>query len=149
MAKRDKYHPDYRKLYPGVKISPEVMKTLKQSDRKMEYMEVDLKQGPFQRETAEFARCREDSLERLIDEEGMEFVSSGLSPEETAIRNDEKSRLRRALLMLEAEEFALIWALYFVGLSEAEYAKHMGVSQKTISNRWVKIAKKLKNQLKF
>ena len=35
MAKRDKYNPDYKELYPGEKISPEVLKVLKQSDRKM------------------------------------------------------------------------------------------------------------------
>lgn len=26
MAKRDKYHPDYKKLYPSEEIAPEVMK---------------------------------------------------------------------------------------------------------------------------
>ena len=45
MAKRDKSHPDYTKLYPGAEIAPEVAQLLKRSDRKMEYMEVDLKRG--------------------------------------------------------------------------------------------------------
>ena len=43
MSKRDKYAPDYGKLYPGVQISPEVMRVLTGSDRKMKYCEYDLK----------------------------------------------------------------------------------------------------------
>ena len=38
MAKRDKYHPDYKKMYPGEDITPTVLSVLKQSDRKMKYM---------------------------------------------------------------------------------------------------------------
>ena len=52
MAKRDKYHPNYKKLYPSEEIAPEVMKLLKRSDRKMEHMEVDLKQGVFRQESS-------------------------------------------------------------------------------------------------
>lgn len=37
MAKRDKYHPDYKKMYPGEDITPTVLSVLKQSDRKMKY----------------------------------------------------------------------------------------------------------------
>ena len=37
-----KYHPDYRALYPGVDISDEVIKALRESDRKIEYMEYEL-----------------------------------------------------------------------------------------------------------
>ena len=43
MAKHDKYHPDYSKLYPGIESRPEILAVLKQSDRKMKYIEVDLK----------------------------------------------------------------------------------------------------------
>ena len=28
MAKRDKYHPDYKKMYPGEDITPTVLHTL-------------------------------------------------------------------------------------------------------------------------
>ena len=47
MSSRDKYHPNYKELYPGIQNRPEILDTLKKSDRKMEYMEVDLKRGTF------------------------------------------------------------------------------------------------------
>ena len=40
MSKRDKYAPDYNKLYPGVEITPEVKRVLTGSDRKMKYCEL-------------------------------------------------------------------------------------------------------------
>ena len=43
MSKKDKYLIDYKKLYPGVDIPPEVLDVLKNSDRKMMYVELDLK----------------------------------------------------------------------------------------------------------
>ena len=79
MANRDQYNPDYEKLYPGAKITPEVAKALQQSDRKMKYMEVEIKHGVFRQDldakTAQFTLAREDSLERLFYDESMEFVS--------------------------------------------------------------------------
>lgn len=43
MKKRDAYHPDYLKIYPCLKERPDVLKFLKQCDRKQEYLEYDLK----------------------------------------------------------------------------------------------------------
>ena len=68
MAKRDKYHPDYQKLYPGVDLDAEVMRVLMQSDRKMRYLEVDIKRGKYLQDSAVFVPTREDSLDRLQDE---------------------------------------------------------------------------------
>ena len=73
MAKRDKYHPDYQKLYPGVDLDAEVMRVLMQSDRKMRYLEVDIKRGKYLQDSAVFVSTREDSLDRLQDEERMVF----------------------------------------------------------------------------
>lgn len=39
MPKSRKYYPDYSKLYPGVDIPANVLSALRQSDRKMKYME--------------------------------------------------------------------------------------------------------------
>ena len=148
MAKRDKYHPDYKKLYPGEEIAPEVMKLLKRSDRKMEYMEVDLKQGVFRQEsstqTAVFIPSREDSLERLQEEDKEEFTSTAHSPEEIAVHNDELDRLHRAMEMLDSEEYELIHALYYEGISEATLAQLAGITQQGISWRLKKILAKIK-----
>jgi len=149
MSIRDQYHPDYRKLYPGVEISPVVMTVLKRSDRKMEYMEVDLKLGAFQRGSAEFSCCREDSLERMVGEEGMEFATAGPSPEEIVIRNEEVDKLCEALKRLSPDEYELIHALFFERIPEHELAKQAGITQQGISWRLRRTLEKLKNLIKI
>lgn len=148
MANRDQYNPDYEKLYPGAEISPEVVKVLKQSDRKMKYLEVEIKHGVFRQDldakTAQFTPAREDSLERLFYDESVEFVSHAPTPEEIAIHNDAVGRLRKALAMLSSDEQALIKALFEDDLSERQYAKQLGLSQKAVNKRWHKIREKLK-----
>ena len=152
MAKRDKYHPDYKKLYPGEDITPTVLSVLKQSDRKMKYMEVELKQGTFHQDpatqTAVFVPSREDSLERLQEEDKAEFPSTTLSPEDEAVHNDELDRLRKARTMLLPDEQALVKALFDDGMSEREYAKMLGISQKAVNKRWHKVRAKLKKFMK-
>lgn len=39
----DPYRVDYLKIYPCLKERPDVLEVLKKSDRKMKYIEVDLK----------------------------------------------------------------------------------------------------------
>ena len=149
MAIRDKYHPDYRKKYPGVKISPDVMRVLRESDRQLKYMEFDLKLEQFSHDQekgrATFRPSREDSIERLRDEEDADFPSQDASPEETAIRNDEITRLYRALGMLLPEERALVYALFFEGKTEKELAGRLGLTQQGVSWRLILILRKLKN----
>ncbi len=151
MGKRDQYNPDYEKLYPGVEITPEIAKVLKQSDRKMKYMEVEIKHGAFRLDpdmrTAAFTPTREDSLDRLLDEERIDFVSAIPSPEETAVHNDEIDRLCTALKKLTPDEYALIHALFFEGISERAYAARTGKHYMTIHNRKVRIQEKLKKHL--
>lgn len=78
MSKRDKYAPDYSKLYPGVEISPEVRRVLTGSDRKMKYCEFDLKTEQVRkcRETGKrkIYPAREDSLDRLIDDNDEQYA---------------------------------------------------------------------------
>ena len=147
MAKRDKYHPDYQKLYPGVEISSEVKKVLLQSDRKMRYLEVEIKHGTFKKDSAAFLPTREDSLDRLIDDEKVDFPSTVSTPEEIAIHNDEIQRLSKALKGLNPTEYKLIHALYFEGLTERAYATRTGEPYMTIHNRKARIQKKLKKLL--
>lgn len=66
----DPYRVDYLKIYPCLKERPDVLEVLKKSDRKMKYMEVDLK-SEQRRKNAEngaesYIPSKEDSLERLV-----------------------------------------------------------------------------------
>ena len=148
MAKGDRYHPDYRKIYADVKISPEVLKALKQSDRKMEYMEVDLKQGRNRRYKGtgfkKNNRGKEISLDMFFDDNMVEFASQELTPEDIIICCDEIRRLRKALALLKPEEYSLIQAIYYKGISEKALGKEKGISQQGISKQRIRILKKLR-----
>ena len=152
MSIRDKYHPDYRKLYPGVTISAEVMRVLRQSDRELKYMEVDLKLEQFYRDRNTgkpiFRPSREDSMERLMEEENTSFPAFDVSPEETVIHTEEIRRLRQAMKMILPEERALIFALFFEGKTEKEVAKRLGLTQQGVSWRLSAILKKLRFYMK-
>ena len=75
-------------------------------------MEVELKQGVFRQDpvtqTSVFVPSREDSLERLQEEDKAEFISTSPSPEEIAVHNDELDRLRKARTLLLPDEQALV-----------------------------------------
>lgn len=72
MKKRDAYHPDYLKIYPCLKDRPDILKFLRQCDRKQEYLEYDLKVNRIRKsertmETVVMPQ-KEDSYERLLEE---------------------------------------------------------------------------------
>lgn len=147
MAKYDQYYPNYEKLYPGVKLTPEVLACLRTTDRKMKYVEVDLKAEQYipDPKTGETIRLpsREDSYERLLEED-RQFPMDELSPEAETIHADELRRLRLCMALLSNYEQRLISALYFEGLSERELACRTNTHYMTLHCRKVKILKKLK-----
>ena len=147
MLRYGKYHPNYKRLYPGLEIRTEILSVLKKSDRKMQYMEVELKRETFkqnqEKQLASFSPSREDSFDRLTEEQG-EFPSDELSVEETAIHTDELERLRQTLEQLEPQERALIEALFFQGVSIRSYAKEQSLAPMTIQNRKNRILAKMK-----
>ena len=149
MAKSNPYHPDYKKVYAGTYISPEVMKVLKQSDRKMEYMEVDIKRGRKKRRRGKplenYDHGKEISFDKFFEDSMVEFVSPELSPEEIAIYRDEIMRLRKALSALKTDEFALVQAIFFERASESALGDEKGISQQGVSKNLKKVLRKLKN----
>ena len=146
MAKNDQYHPDYMKLYPGIEERPDVLRVLKKTDRKMEYMEVDLKTETFvydaDKEIARLLPSREDSYDRLVSED-KQFASAEDSVEMVAIRKLQIQQLKRVLPMLDPEEYALIQTLFFENISERQLAKQTRVPLMTINCRKQKVLGKL------
>lgn len=146
MPHYDRYYPDYLRKYPGIEGRPDVLRELRKSDRKMKYIESDLKREEFiedqQKKIAKFVPSREDSYERLLEEERQQF-SDGSDMEELVLLREDILRLRRALLLLEEEEAELIKALYFRGLSERDYGKFIGISQKGVNKRRKRVLDKL------
>ena len=147
MSRKDKYYPDYIRIYPCLKDRTDILQVLRQSDRKMKYSEVDLKQGRYimdrARQTAVFVPGREDSYERLAEEKKLEFAAVG-DVEDYICLQDEIERLHRALQKLDKQDRALIHALFFEGISEREYAKKQRQHYMTVHNRKVRILRHLK-----
>ena len=140
--------PDFRKMYP--EASKEVIEVLKETERKMQYQEYDLKaeQTIIDQEVQQIRviPSREDSYERLLEEHNLP------ADEQTDIETIVLSRMMRqqlheALRSLQEEERYLIIQLFYAERSERELAAELGLSQKAINKRRHKILGKLKKFL--
>ncbi|HJH83904.1 sigma-70 family RNA polymerase sigma factor [Flavonifractor sp. DFI.6.63] len=152
MARRDKYHINYEKLYPGIEIPPEVLSVLRKGDRKEEYQEVDLKQERFvydpETKTAHFIPGREDSYERLVEDEKRQFSNEDPTPEEHLMRSIENELLRQAVALLKEDERQLILLRFWQECSQSQVAELLGLSQQAVSYRERNILGKIKKFLK-
>lgn len=152
MAKFE-YDIDYRKQYPDVTISDEVLAVLRESDLKRKYCEYDLKVEKQARKKSDetedtppvIVPSREDSLDRLTDLE-KQFASPE-NVEETVIQNLMLDKLRRCLTEITASESEMVTALFFNGLTERQLSEKTGVPQKTINDRKCRLLRKLKKLL--
>lgn len=151
MSKRDEYAPDYGKLYPGVSITPEIMRVLTGSDRKMKYCEYDLKTERTRKNARTAAvtvyPAREDSLDRLAEENHRHHALEAASPEEALMEQDEIIRLKHALRQLDPGEWELIHALFYDGISERQLSAKTGMPQKTINYRKKKVLLMLRKKI--
>lgn len=135
-----------------IEVSEEVYQVYMQGDRKMRYFEADLKtertilaeDGTVQR----VIPSREDSLNRLMDDNARQFSDDSESVEDAVFRRLAEDELHRALEKLTDEEYALVCALFFEGTTERDCAKEMGVSQAAVHKKKQRILKKLKEILK-
>ena len=152
MARRDKYHINYEKLYPGIEIPPEVLSVLRKGDRKEEYQEVDLKQERFvydpETKPAHFIPGREDSYERLVEDEKRQFSNEDPTPEEHLMRSIENELLRQAVALLKEDERQLILLRFWQECSQSQVAELLGLSQQAVSYRERNILGKIKKFLK-
>lgn len=143
-----KYFPDYEKLYPEIKSRPDILEVLRSSDQKMRYIEYDLKTGEsLVNSEVVLRQSREDSMERIMDEEKKEFVAPDDSVEEQVLCRERYDFLYQAIEFLTSKERSLVIALYFQDQTESTYAREHGLSQKAVNKRRKKILLKLKKIL--
>ncbi len=146
---------DKRKLWIAgqfIEVTEEIYQVYMQGDRKMRYLETDLKiertildeSGRIQ----QIIPSREDSLDRLVEDNARQFEDTRESVEDAVLRKLAEDDLRRALTKLTDEEYALVYALFYEGRTERDYAKELGVSQVAVHKRKQRILKKLKGILK-
>ena len=140
---------NYREKYPG--LSNEIIEVLQKSDRKMEYLQYDLKveryKIDYDKMTIIFNPSREDSYDRLLDED-KQFMMESESVEDVAVKAVMIEKMMACFKTLPLEEQNLIYELFFNGKSEHQLSKATGIAQMTIHSRKVKILEKLKKLLK-
>ena len=129
-----------------VEVTDEVyLPAYMQGDRKMRYFENDLKTERFvlgkEGQVVQIIPSREDSLDRLVDENARQFSDEQESVESVVLHKLEVDRLHTALSLLTPEERALIQALFFEERSESELAAALGISQPAVYKRKMKILK--------
>ncbi len=130
-----------------VEVSDEIYKMLKKSDRRIRYVEEDLKQTRYiinkKKCTTREIPAREDSLDRLTAL-GFDFTDSTADFDEAVLI---KIMLDQALEKLSDEERYLITQLFYFGRTERSLAEQLGVSQYTVNRNKHKILKKLKDEI--
>ncbi|MCM1166493.1 MAG: sigma-70 family RNA polymerase sigma factor [Lachnospiraceae bacterium] len=127
-----------------VEVSDEVYKILRKWDRRIKYVEHDLKETQYiidrKKETVREIPSREDSLDRLTAL-GFDFADRSADFRESVA---EKIMLDQALEKLSDEERYLITQLFYFGRNERELAAELNVTRRTINNRKRKILSKLR-----
>lgn len=140
--------PDFRKMYP--EASKEVIEVLKETERKMQYQEYDLKaeQTIIDQEAQQIQviPSREDSYERLLEEHNLP-ADEQTDIETIVLSKMMRQQLHEAIRSLQEEERYLIIQLFYAERSERELAAELGLSQKAINKRRHKILEKMKKFL--
>ncbi len=131
----------------AVEVSDEVYKILRKWDRRIKYVEHDLKETRYiidqKKETVKEIPSREDSLDRLMAL-GFDFENKTADFRKSVT---DKIMLEQALEKLSDEERYLITQLFYLGRSERDLAEELGVSQYTVNRNKHKILKKLREEI--
>lgn len=129
----------------NVEVSEEIYEYLVKSDRRIRYIEEDLKRNTYiidsVNEKVTVIPKREQSLDRLT-ELGKDFSDSASDFQDGTIL---KIMLDEALAKLSDEERYLIIQLFYFMRSEKDMAAELNVTRRTISNRKNKILHKLRS----
>ncbi len=128
-----------------VEVTDEVYDAYMKGDRKMRYFESDLKEERFlmdeNGQIKQVIPSREDSLDRLMDDNAEQFADRHESVEDMVLRRISIEWLYKALDTLTERERKLIEALFFEEMTEREVAHSLGISQPAAISRKIKYSK--------
>lgn len=131
-----------------VEVSDEIFDFLKKSDRRVKYVERDLKETRYiinqENATVKEIPSREDSLDRLTAL-GFDFADRTTDFRESVV---DKIMLDQALEKLSDEERYLITQLFYFGRTERELAAELHQTQQNINKIKQQILCKLYEILK-
>ncbi len=132
----------------AVEVSDEIFEILKKSDRRIKYIEHDLKETRYtidqKKATVKEIPSREDSLDRLTAL-GFDFADQTTDFREKVI---DKIMLDQALEKLSDEERYLITQFFYFGRTERELAAELHQTQQNINKIKKRILCKLYEILK-
>ncbi|MCI6651963.1 MAG: sigma-70 family RNA polymerase sigma factor [Ruminococcus sp.] len=135
-----------------IEVTNEVYIAYTKGQRKMKYFEKDLKvEHVLKDENGNITGIipsREDSLERLIDDNSIQFYDISKSVECSAQINDDVENLHIAMKELTSEELNIIKMLFYDEMTERDTAKILGISQAAVNKKKHRILKKLKKIIK-
>lgn len=135
-----------------IEVTNEVYTAYTKGQRKMKYFEKDLKVEHVLKDKngniTGIIPSREDSLERLIDDNSIQFYDVSKSVECSAQINDDVENLHIAMQELTIEELNIIKMLFYDEMTERDTAKILGISQAAVNKRKHRILKKLKKIIK-
>ena len=131
-----------------IEVTDAVYEAYMKGDRKMRYFENDLKAERIlldeDGQIKQIILSREDSLDRLMDDNAEQFSDRHESVEDMVLRKVSVERLHTALSTLSEKERELIETLFFEEKTERDVASAMGISQPAVHKQKNKILKKLK-----
>lgn len=127
----------------AVPVSEEVYRVYHHYERKEEYFSYDRKRGKFQQDTGTFLPSKEDSYDRLLEQD-QQFASPDVSTEDQVIS---QVWLESFAKYLTQEERELLYKLYFQEKTEREVSRKLGISKSTLHRRKVKLLEKIKNYI--
>ena len=134
-----------------IEVTDVVYDAYMKGDRKIRYFENDLKTERVLMDTdghiKQIIPSREDSLDRLMDDNAEQFTDHHESVEDMVLRKISAEKLYQALTELSEKERELIVALFFEEKTERELAIVLGISQPAVHKQKNKIIKKLKTFL--
>ena len=136
MSKNREERANYYLYIDGqtVPVSEQVYRVYQHYERKEEYFSYDLKVEKFQKETASFLPSREDSYERLLEQD-KQFASPGKSVEQLAAEHLEAEQVRFCLSKLSEDERDLILLLFYQERTEQEVGNMLHISQQSVNKR--------------
>ena len=118
-----------------LELPEEIYKTMNREKSRMEYLnQLSTKFGEFS-----YDSLTTEEMEGSLVLKDKNFVVEEIVEEKLL-----KERLYFALKHLSEEELRMINALYFVNMTESEFAKLEGISQVAVNKRKKKVLEKLK-----
>lgn len=131
-----------------IEVTDEIYSAYVKGQRKINYFEKDLKtERIIKRKDGSIKKIipsREDSLDRLIDNNLRQFSDVSENVEREAQTNIYTERLHSALKQLTSEELEIITMAFFENETERDIAKLFGISQAAVNKRKHRILEKLK-----